>query len=404
MAIKTLQSRLTQVGVIRLGEQRVSQRGKKFPAKLDTLRFTSPSKQLIEAVAAAYGGQVKPWENNGGPQWEVVTGVKEVPVMVPPQRIDPNLEHWGNGFRDRMCDGEVEQMRQQPCLCAAAQLAGRPFGQRDVCKPTTRMSLMLAEIPSLGTWKLESRGWNAAAELPMLAASIESAPQPIPARLAVEVREKKLFDPSKSDDEAIESRVFMVPVLHFEWVTPAQAFGGELGSAARAALGAAANERHALEATKVESGRRKFTAEQYITMADDAKNVEQVRALWNDAKDDGVLTDEVKAVLNSKAAEFAPKQPEKTPPPAEKEQALASPSVPPTDDVVDAEVEPDADALWEQIVALAGDRGWDLKSVERQVCEFLKKPSDEANGFELTRFLEMASDSKYSPTAKPEEG
>jgi hypothetical protein len=73
---------------------------------------------------------------------------------------------------------------------------GRPVS-RDVCKPTTRMSLMLADIPTLGTWKLESHGWNAAAELPTLAASIESAPQPIPARLEVQVREKKDLRPGR---------------------------------------------------------------------------------------------------------------------------------------------------------------------------------------------------------------
>ena len=43
MPIKTVQKRLTQVGVIRLGEQRVSGNGNNYPAKLETLRFTSPS-------------------------------------------------------------------------------------------------------------------------------------------------------------------------------------------------------------------------------------------------------------------------------------------------------------------------------------------------------------------------
>jgi hypothetical protein len=377
MAIKTLQQRLTQVGVIRLGEQRVSKNGKNYPAKLETLRFTSPSKGLIEAVAAAYGGQVKPWQSNTGPQFEVITAVKEIPVMVPPQRIDPNLEHWGNGYRDRMCDGETELMRKAPCLCAAAQLAGKPMAPRDVCKPTTRMSLMLAEIPSLGTWKLESHGWNAAAELPMLASSIESAPQPIPARLAVEVREKKLFDPSKSGDDAIESRVFMVPVLHFEWVTPAQAFGGELGTAARAALGAAAVERHAIEAAKTEERRTKLTAEDVVTLAGEAKNVEQVQELWRDAKRDGVLTDELGKALKARAAELAPK------PKAEKP---ADPPAP-AEEVLDAEVADDPDAIWLRIQAAAGDRGWDAASLDQRVQQLLGKPSTVADAFELTKFL-----------------
>lgn len=379
MAIKTLQQRLTQVGVIRLGEQRVSQRGKKFPAKLDTLRFTSPSRSLIEAVARAYGGDVKAWQAPTGPQWEVITKVKEIPVMVPPQRIDPNLEHWGNGYRDRLCDGETEVMRKAPCLCAAAQLAGRPFSARDVCKPTTRMSLMLAEIPSLGTWKLESHGWNAAAELPTLAASIESAPQPIPARLAVEVREKKLFDPSKTGDDAIESRVYMVPVLHFEWVTPAQAFGGELGAAARAALGASTAERRAIEAAKAEEQRPKLTADDVVTLAGEAKNVQQVQELWRDAAKDQVLTDAVKTELTKRASELAPKP--KTEPATPPEAPAGA------DEVVDAEVADDPDAVWSRIQVAAGERGWNTEELERRVHQFLGKPSTVADAFELTKFL-----------------
>ncbi|MGK5681636.1 recombination directionality factor [Actinoplanes sp. URMC 104] len=384
MAIKTLQQRLTQVGVIRLGEQRVSKNGKNYPAKLETLRFTSPSKQLIDAVAAAYGGQVKPWGTNTGPQFEVVTGVNDVAVMVPPQKIDPNLEHWGNGFRDRLCDGETELMRQRPCLCAAAHLAGRPFGQRDVCKPTTRMSLMLADIPSLGTWKLESKGWNAAAELPMLAAAIESAPQPIPARLAVEVREKKLFDPAKSGDAAIESRVFTVPVLHFEWVTPAQAFGGELGTAARTALAGANEHRHAIEAAKVESQRRNFTQDDYLAQADDAATVVQVRQVWDDAKTDGSLTDELKAKLTERAATFASAKPAAQPAPA------PPAAVPPVDKVVDAEVIPEDDAVWAQILTFAGERGWSAEALERKVQINLNKSCDEADASDLAAFLEHA--------------
>lgn len=384
MAIKTLQSRLTQVGVIRLGQQLLSKNNKPYPSKLETLRFTSASKSLIDAVAAAYGGEVKAWKGPSGPEWEVITGAKEIPVLVPPQRIDPNLEHWGNGFRDRMCDGETEMIRQQPCFCAAAQAAGKPFGPRDICKPTTRMSLMLAEIPSLGTWKLESKGWNAAAELPTLAASIESAPQPIPARLEVQKREKKTFDPFAPENKQVESNVFMVPVLHFDWITPAQAFGGELGAAARAALGAAATQRHAIEAAKVESERRKFTADEYLTLTESAEEIDDVRELWKDAADDGALTDEVKAALNERVAAIRAATKKPTPAPA-------VPAVqPPVSEVVDAEVVPDPDQVWVQIQVVAGAHGWNSDQLEQHVIKHLGKPSNVADGIELTRFLETA--------------
>jgi hypothetical protein len=392
MAIKQLQQRLTQVGVIRLGRQLISKRGKPYPAKLETLRFTSPSRPLIEAVAKLYGGEVQPWQSNTGPQWEVITGVKEIPVLVPPQRIDPNMEHWGNGFRDRLCDGETESIRQEPCLCARMQAGGKRVDVRELCKPTTRMSLMLADVPTLGTFKVESHGWSAAAELPTLAASIESAPQPIPARLEVQIREKKIFDPSKGQGEQVESNVFGVPVLHFDWLTPAQAFGGELGAAARAALGAAAVERHAIEAAKAEEARPKLTAEDAITLVGGAKNVEQVRALWNDAKADGVLTAGVKAALEAKAADFASKVP--TEPAADEGEvevegapvpARIDPSV--ADDVVDAEVADDTGTVWMQVQAAAGEKGWDAVGLEQRIQQHLNKSSNDADGFDLAKFL-----------------
>lgn len=385
MPIKQLQSRLTQVGVIRLGQQLISKRGKPYPSKLETLRFTSPAKHLIVAVAGLYGGDVKPWETKTGPQWEVITGVKEVPVLVPPQRIDPNLEHWGNGFRDRLCDGDTESIRNASCLCAAMQSGGRQVDPRELCKPTTRMSLMLAEIPSLGTWKVESHGWNAAAELPTLAASIESAPQPIPARLEVQIREKKNFDPSKPQKDQVESNVFGVPVLHFDWLTPAQAFGGEIGAAARAALGASTTQRQAIEAAKVESSRLKLMPADYVAAAEDAQRVEDVRELWTAAKADDALTDEVKAALNARAAKLP--QPQDKAPVVEPSPAPAAPAPAPAD-VVDAEVAPDADAVFMQIQAIAGEKGWSAEELETKVADFLKKPSDEADGFQLSHALE----------------
>jgi hypothetical protein len=387
MGIKSLQQRLTQVGVIRLGEQRVSQRGKKFPVKLETLRFTSASKQLIDAVAAVHGGEVKAWQAPSGPQWEVVTNSKEIAVLVPPQRIDPNMELWGNGYRSRMCDGETESIRRTPCLCAAAQAKGARLGPNDVCKPTTRMALMLADIPSLGTWRLESHGWNAAAELPTLAASIESAPQPIPARLEVQKREKKTFDAGAQEGKQVESRVFMVPVLHFDWITPSQAFGGELGTAARAALAGAAVERHEIEAAKVESQRREFTADEYLSLSESAEEIDDVRELWRDAAEDGALTGAVKDVLNAKVAEIqekAKKQEQQVAP--QQADARVTPQTP-IDVVVDAEVVPDPDAVWAQIQSAAGERGWNSDDLEQRVMQLLKNPSTVADGFELTRFL-----------------
>jgi hypothetical protein len=274
--------RLTQVGVIRLGQQLVSKNGKKYPAKLETLRFTVPVEAADRGRRRRVRREVKPWQAPTGPQWEVITGVKEIPVLVPPQRIDPNMEHWGNGYRSRMCDGETGAIRQKPCLCAAAIAAGANGRSRDVCKPTTRMSLMLAEIPSLGTWKLEAHGWNAAAELPTLAASIESAPQPIPARLEVQAGEEDLR-PERRRREQVESRCSWSRCCTStgsprrrrsaaNWAPqPAPPWAARRGTA-----------RHR-SGEGPESARRKFTPQEYMTLAESAEEIDDVRELWTDA-------------------------------------------------------------------------------------------------------------------------
>ncbi|MEV1013717.1 hypothetical protein AB0I89_23490 [Micromonospora sp. NPDC049801] len=388
MPIKTLQRRLTQVGVIRLGEKRLSQRGKEYPAKLETLRFTSPFRSLIESVAAKYGGEVKPWQHTTGPQFEVVTDAKTIPVLVPPQQIDPNYELWGNGFKSRHCDGETEKIRNASCLCdpvrAAAQAAGRDLKPGDVCKPTTRMSLMLAEIPTLGTFKLESHGWNAAAELPMLAESIATAAQPIPARLELQHREKKLFHPGRPQNEQIESRTFMVPVLHFEFVTPAQAFGGQIGQAARQAM--VAQHLAAIGAApEHQADPEKLTEAQVIDAAGRVSTIPQLQELWSTAGKDGALTEAAKDALKARAAVLDPPKPaapaEATPAPA------AAPQSSPTGEPVDAEVEPNPDVLWVQIQAVAGQRKWNAAALEERICARFNKSSIEINGFHMATFL-----------------
>ena len=375
MPIKTLQKRLTQVGVIRLGAKVTTSNGKTRPDKLETLRFTSPSQPLINAIAAAYGGPVQPWESPTGPQWEVITAAKEIQVLVPPQSIDPNYELWGNGYRRRMCDGETERISNKPCMCTDAR--------RD-CKPTTRMSLMLADIPSLGTWKLESHGWNAAAELPMLAESIERAPQPIPARLEVQARQKKVYDPTQPPNKQIETRDFMVPVLHFDFVTPAQAFGGQIGAAAQQALSGQPQRAQVAIGAVADDG--KVTAVEVVRLARFVRSISQLQELWKTANTDGVLTDEVKAVLTERAAELAAEAETQKPQPAQK--PAPQPQKPqPVEEAVVAEVEPDTGDLWMRVQTLAGERGWNSAELEQQVYGLFKKTTDEMTGWDMEKFL-----------------
>lgn len=384
IAPRLLQKRLSQVGVIRLGERRMSQNNKPYPAKLETFRITSPSEQLVRAVAALLGGTPKPWRGNAGPEWEVITNATEIAVLVPPQRIDPNFELWGNGYRARMCDGDTERLRGVPCLCEAAararyQQTGQPWPEdgrfertKNDCKPTTRMSLMIADIPSgVGTFKLESHGWNAAAELPTLAQAIASAPAPISATLRLEQRESGRLV-VKNGQEKVDPRKYAVPVLDFFGLfTPRQAFSGQLQGAVVQALAGA--ERRALESGPDWAGE--------IAAAADVAALDALAARMKAA---GVGDEALRQAWTARHRELAQTRGGQDNRKPSAKQAPAAVTAP-IDEPVDAEIvdETDTDeardAAWAQIMREAGRRGWSLPDTEDRYRRRMgHDPSDDA--------------------------
>ena len=165
-----LESRAPEAGRIRLGIKTA-----KAMKSLDTFRFTSPYRDCIEALANAYGGEVKPWNDpkaSPSNQWEVVTAASEVEVFLPPNPVSTWYEMYSGGGLLRRCDGAVCQIPQQtgpqqwepvdtPCVCAAK-------GAME-CSPHTRLKVLLPNVPFRGVWRLETKGWNALKELPGMA-------------------------------------------------------------------------------------------------------------------------------------------------------------------------------------------------------------------------------------------
>jgi recombination directionality factor gp3-like protein len=372
-----LQRRLTQIGVIRLGRQvptgKTNRRGEPGmrPEKLDRFRVTSPSEALVQAVAATYGGKVEAWKGPSGPEFQVVTDVREFPVLVPPQRIDPNYEAWGPGFRSRLCDGATERMRDQPCLCKQGEdghvhdfVSGEcACGTKRECKPTVRASVMLRDIPSIGTFKIESHGINAAAYgLSSVAEAIETAPVPLPGRLTMELVDKKELTKAGTSAEELVSRKFWVPKLIIDWLTPGQAYGGQIEDVARAALAGQAaavgggEQRPAIDAAPADSEPAKDKpGVDFYALAKLARNPEAIRKLWTQAKQTGALDDALAAHLKERAAALEPKPSE-----------VPEPAPDPVAEVVEAEVEPDRDALWMQILAAGKQHGWNLPVLEEK--------------------------------------
>src|SRR5690242_11256283 len=98
-----LQRRHVEQGRIRLGVK--GDRGQ--PQKLATFRFTSPNRRHIEALAAAYGGEARPWQSPAGAEFEVITDAKDIPVTVLRAGASQWLEAWSGGGCVHRCDGET---------------------------------------------------------------------------------------------------------------------------------------------------------------------------------------------------------------------------------------------------------------------------------------------------------
>lgn len=226
--ILDIQQQLREEGRIRIGEQIATGKGGTRPAKLDALRFTSPDRVRIDRLAALYGGTVKQWDaGDGVVQWEVKTEAREVRIIVPPYNyLDQWYELWTGGGCQRRCDGQTTVVadgarKVGPCLCPEDRDERSELSKNGkACKATTRLWVMLPDLEGFGTWRLESHGFYAAAELggmAQLLATASEANAMLPGRLALEERTHK----SVADG----TRRYAVPVIHVDVSAEALAAG-----------------------------------------------------------------------------------------------------------------------------------------------------------------------------------
>ena len=203
-----LDRRPPEAGRIRMGEKT-----DRAMRSLDRFRFTSPDQTLIQAIAALYGGTVRPWNEPKAKvkqQWQVTITAQEIDVYMPQDGLSIWYEMWAGGGCQRRCDGVECQVPMEtgpgqhelvmtPCICDARQLME--------CKPYTRLSVIIPNIPFAGVWRLESKGWNAAHELPGMAdliSTLQGSGQMVQATLGVERRDEMVMGKKQS---------FVVPKL-----------------------------------------------------------------------------------------------------------------------------------------------------------------------------------------------
>jgi len=239
--IINLQRRLRECGRIRLGEQRTTAKGKTYPAALPRFRFTSPDRPALDAVAALWGGTVRPWQAPAGPQWEVTVEHDRIDVILPPAvlALTQWYEAWSAAGCQRRCDGATDTISDGPCLCDPENRA---------CQETTRLSVVLPQVPAFGLWRLETHGYYAAVELGgVVDVANQVAPegQFLEAQLRIDQRTAKRLD-AKGDTI---TQHYVVPVLDLgltfrELLAPVTSSSPALPAAADATMGEAEGQAH----------------------------------------------------------------------------------------------------------------------------------------------------------------
>ena len=308
MPILDLQKQAAQSGRIRIGNQ-VPVKGKfnddgsqkMRPSKLGTFRLTTSSQHAAKAVADLLGGVAQPWKDapTAG-QWEVLTERDELPVMIPPSEkaVDSWYEMWTAAGCVRRCDGQTEQKSSQPCMCPPDHVFRSEQARRGhACRMTTRVNVLIPDLPGIGRWMLESHGYYAAVELAGTAELLSQASArglTIPAILRLEQRETRV----PRGDAPPEVRKYAVPVLEVlptmrqilhavesgtktlalpPPVVPVKALTAAPEPAARAAT-AAGGEQDA-----------RARAQHYLTQALGLDAVDAVRDVWNQAGNEWLL-------------------------------------------------------------------------------------------------------------------
>lgn len=364
--ILTLQKRARSLGRIRMGQVVPTRNGKTRPEKLDRFRLTSPSKPLLEKVAELYGGEVREWTPQGGgaQQWEVITTSTRLPIMVPPQPVSQYLETWAGGICTHRCDGQTDLLTGEPCDVES--------DQHLEAKPTTRLNVVLRDVEGIGVWRLESKGWNAATELPDAAEFLAQAGGYVNGWLGLEERTSRAVIDGKP-----ETRRFMVPIIEID-VTPAQLMAG-LGRV-QAPTVEGPVQRPALEAPKAD-------IPDYLAQAQQASTFETVRAIWNKANEAGHMNEQLNAELKQVGDALLA---------AARQQPDADGAYPA--EVVDDEAAAaEADIVWQQILTTAGQQGLSLSETQAAYAQFSGGvEASTVSAAELQAFLEHLTSEQVS--------
>lgn len=338
-----------------LGRLRTGYTDGRRPVRSDTWIVTSHAEHYVQAAAEAWGGSVESWQPQGGgaPQWRVRTDTDSLDALLPSgDPLSQSMELWSGGGCARRCDGVTEMQSDRPCLCRAQ--FGEDFHLQPkgtVCAATTRLNVFLPEMPDVGVFRMESHSFFAAQEIAGAVDLIKSAvgaETVVPIRLRIEQRMRKSNGQTKK---------YPVIVVELRGITTGQVLGGNI-------LGAP--QREAIEAVKpraIEAAPVKVDVDNIRAAILTAPSVDDLRAMWDDAKAAGLTGLVLECVKNFEGAEKTPSNPDAA-----------------------ANVGQNADQVWQRILA-AVPEDWTTSQVEADFRKEIGVAAEDADAEQMVQYL-----------------
>ncbi|MFM9637644.1 recombination directionality factor [Streptomyces turgidiscabies] len=334
--ILTSKKQAAELGRIRTGYSRPNPKhpkGRPIPVRSRTFLLSSHSQQYIERAAELYGGTVEQWTPQGQSvaQWRVITEASELRAILPAgDPLSQSYELWSGGGCSRRCDGVTEQLTRRPCLCRAEY--GEEWHLQNevepgsVCKTTSRIGVMLPDMPDLGVWRLETHSHYAA---DVMAGGVDTVLQATEGKSMMPVRmwieQRNVMRPTGPKHFPVVMLVPSIPALR-------HALSGPLSTAA--ALDPSTLNRPALEAGSDERP-------DYLAEARGCSTAAAVIAVWHRARAAGHGSDELLADLKQIAEDV--------------EAGVDPRTGVVDDDQDDGEPGPDADGVYDVEVLGEGD-------------------------------------------------
>jgi hypothetical protein len=300
--IRTAQKQARELGRLRTGYSVPNQDPNKRPrpVKSKTWVLSSHAEHYVTAAAEAWGGKVERWQpqGNGAPQFRVITEAEQLDAILPPgDPLNQANEMWNKGGCVRRCDGETEQISRHPCLCLAEHgpewhLLRQDLRTKDkVCAATSRLNVVLPDMPDVGVWRVETHSWYAANELAGTVDMVLSGTGGkglVPVTLRIEPRTRVAGGQTKH---------FPVVVVEIRGVTTRQALTGPLPTAVALDPTGSSRAVAAIEAPRPD----------YLAEAASALTSDDVRDVWRKASAAGHVDpkgqDELSQQLMKLAAE-----------------------------------------------------------------------------------------------------